>query len=470
MAFPLYLGGIVAALAIGLLMFQAGRLVLMRSNAQTAADAAALAGAREIARQCRIQERIPRHGPCRHWELIDPPIIAAARQYAARNGASSDVSVRRQEFDVLIELGTDDKLGEEGRRIGAGYESRGGDASSRATALQGSSGGFGLASASLASRGPSTTALSAAALSTPALSKGPDRTCEDVVKFGHQLQEEGFQVGENAALGDPPAAGVHVNGSWHYRCGGSGALDVNCDGCPGGEPAVLSPLADRARSLGFNVLWQVAGHFDHVHVDPGSASGATLAGLGGGSAALASLGGSLAATFGLGALGLGGGGYDPHLVAWDGRGGGLPSGAGSLIAASAASRSYAAPPAGADPIVVNTACTVAVAARLSPKETLALFEAGIVESGMRNLAYGDSSSVGWLQLLDIHGSFAQRMDPMFAAMWFVGGLSRLDEDDYATPGRLAQAVQRSAFPDRYDQVEGQARALIESRCRGAQYA
>ena len=32
------------------------------------------------------------------------------------------------------------------------------------------------------------------------------------------LQKHGFQVGENAEMGDPPAPGVHVSGSWHYRC------------------------------------------------------------------------------------------------------------------------------------------------------------------------------------------------------------------------------------------------------------
>jgi hypothetical protein len=476
MLLPLYLGAIVGIVAVGVILFQIGRFVLLNSDAQTAADAAALAGAREIARQCRLQETVPHHPhppkvhPCRAWELIDAPILSAARSYAARNGAKRQVSVRRVQFDVLVQLRTDEELGEGGRRFGVGDER--GDARARATVSRGGPGGTSLASSYSGSSVTSTSlagvggsGLSMASLSKAGLSKGPSRSCEDVVKLGRQLQSQGFQAGENAALGDPPLPGVHSASGWHYRCGGSGAIDVNCDGCPGGEPAQLTPLAARARALGFGVLWQVAGHFDHVHIDPGGSTGLSVPSLGSGTS-LASFGrtvSSIAGGFGLG----GGGMFDVHLVSWDGGdGGGFPSGFTALASAS----SSAAPPAGADPQVVATACGVADQADLSDKQTLAMFEAGIVESGMRNLSYGHSSSVGWLQLLDIHGTFEQRTDPTFAALWFVNGLNTLNEDAYPTAGLLAQAVQRSAFPDRYDQVQSQALALIESNCTESQNA
>ena len=60
-----------ALLAVGVLMFQVGKAAVLRSSAQTAADAAALAGAREIKRQQGQQhDQQPRQDlsafPCAH--------------------------------------------------------------------------------------------------------------------------------------------------------------------------------------------------------------------------------------------------------------------------------------------------------------------------------------------------------------------------------------------------------------------
>src|SRR5918996_6480110 len=46
---------LLAILALGILGFQIGKAAIQRSQAQTAADAAALAGAREIKRQLQVQ-------------------------------------------------------------------------------------------------------------------------------------------------------------------------------------------------------------------------------------------------------------------------------------------------------------------------------------------------------------------------------------------------------------------------------
>jgi hypothetical protein len=67
-------------------------------------------------------------------------------------------------------------------------------------------------------------------------------------------------VGEHPAFGG--VAPVHVSGSAHYS---GHALDIN--GGPGGEPGSLDRLA--ARLGGYKVLWRVAGHFDHLHVECG---------------------------------------------------------------------------------------------------------------------------------------------------------------------------------------------------------
>ncbi len=94
----------------------------------------------------------------------------------------------------------------------------------------------------------------------------------------------------------------------------------------------------------------------------------------------------------------------------------------------------------------------------SPAEaTLALFEAGVVESGMRNLNYGDRDSRGVLQQRPSQGwgTVAEVSNPFYAARKFLGRAIPL-AGGYPTAGRLAQAVQGSAFPARYDAARGSA--------------
>jgi hypothetical protein len=86
-----------------------------------------------------------------------------------------------------------------------------------------------------------------------------------LIAFGRELQALGYHAGENCALGDCPSPGVHAGGSYHYQSGPAGpesrAIDVT-----GGN---LDWVAEEARRRGFNVYWQVPGHYDHVHVDDG---------------------------------------------------------------------------------------------------------------------------------------------------------------------------------------------------------
>lgn len=83
-----------------------------------------------------------------------------------------------------------------------------------------------------------------------------------IVALGRRLQAEGYQVGEHPAFG---GVGRHVPGSYHYR---GMALDVNADGKPGGERAWLDRLYERLKGMPgiVELLWRVAGHFDHLHV------------------------------------------------------------------------------------------------------------------------------------------------------------------------------------------------------------
>ena len=84
-----------------------------------------------------------------------------------------------------------------------------------------------------------------------------------LIAFGKQLQAQGYKVSENPAFGGV-TKGVHVENSKHYS---GDAIDVNCDGCKGGEKAALDKANAAAKSYGFKTLWQVAGHFDHLHVE-----------------------------------------------------------------------------------------------------------------------------------------------------------------------------------------------------------
>lgn len=95
----------------------------------------------------------------------------------------------------------------------------------------------------------------------------------------------------------------------------------------------------------------------------------------------------------------------------------------------------------------------------SSKQLLALFEAGLVESGLRNLNYGDRDSLGFLQQRASWGTAAQRMSPAYATKAFINKAKRVDRTSYSA-GQLAQAVQISAFPDRYDKRAADAAAVI----------
>lgn len=92
------------------------------------------------------------------------------------------------------------------------------------------------------------------------------------------------------------------------------------------------------------------------------------------------------------------------------------------------------------------------------KQTKALLEAGLVESNLRNLNYGDRDSIGSLQQRNSWGSRQARLDPTQSARKF---LQRAKSAKGGTSGQLAQAVQVSAFPDRYDQRGRDAAAILK---------
>jgi hypothetical protein len=87
--------------------------------------------------------------------------------------------------------------------------------------------------------------------------------------------------------------------------------------------------------------------------------------------------------------------------------------------------------------------------RASPREAKALFEAGVTESDLRNLGYGDRDSLGALQQRPSSG-YRHATQPYLAALDFLTQAHQANTQG-GSAGQLAQRVQRSAFPARYDQ-------------------
>ncbi|WP_189551554.1 hypothetical protein [Streptomyces lavendofoliae] len=127
-------------------------------------------------------------------------------------------------------------------------------------------------------------------------------------------------------------------------------------------------------------------------------------------------------------------------------------------------------PSGHDPEVIKVVYRVGVELGVNDKVMLAGFEAGWVESHMNNLDCGHLDSVGVFQQRPSQGwgTREQCMDVTHASHSF---FDRAVETDRAHPewtaGQVAQGVQRSAFPERYDQAEAKARALLDEARSGA---
>lgn len=88
-------------------------------------------------------------------------------------------------------------------------------------------------------------------------------------------------------------------------------------------------------------------------------------------------------------------------------------------------------------------------------ELLALMEAGLVESGMENLPYGDKDSQGvfqerpsqgWTNVMNIPDATIQILQHMNTSL--------------TDPGAMAQSAERSAYPSKYDAVQAEAQALL----------
>lgn len=121
-------------------------------------------------------------------------------------------------------------------------------------------------------------------------------------------------------------------------------------------------------------------------------------------------------------------------------------------------------PASRDIAVTRSVYRTGVGLGASDKVLLAGFEAGWVESHMKNLTCGDRASLGVFQQQVGYGwgTADEIMDPVHAATEFFTRAKALEPRfAHDTAGHLAQAVQISCCPERYDQARGIAQKMLD---------
>lgn len=99
------------------------------------------------------------------------------------------------------------------------------------------------------------------------------------------------------------------------------------------------------------------------------------------------------------------------------------------------------------------------------KEMLAAVETAIQESGIRNLGYGDADSSGWRQERAMYyptGKMGPQNVKASANRFFDESVTDANRGVGMTAGQLAQAIQASAYPDRYDERKGEAVPLLQA--------
>jgi hypothetical protein len=112
----------------------------------------------------------------------------------------------------------------------------------------------------------------------------------------------------------------------------------------------------------------------------------------------------------------------------------------------------------------STIIAVGKQRNLAPRAWQVAIQAGMTESGLRNLDHGDRDSLGIFQMRPSMnwGTPAQLQDPNYQVNKFFDVLLTVPGWDQMRPGDAAQAVERSAFPDRYNKWEAIAASLVQN--------
>jgi hypothetical protein len=101
---------------------------------------------------------------------------------------------------------------------------------------------------------------------------------------------------------------------------------------------------------------------------------------------------------------------------------------------------------------------------LAPRAWQVAIQAGMTESGLRNLGHGDRDSLGIFQMRPSMnwGSAAEVTNPNYAINKFFDVLTSVPDWANLRPGEAAQSVERSGFPDRYHKWEAMAAVLVQN--------
>jgi hypothetical protein len=107
---------------------------------------------------------------------------------------------------------------------------------------------------------------------------------------------------------------------------------------------------------------------------------------------------------------------------------------------------------------------VSVRRGLSPRAASIALATAYQETGIRNLAYGDRDSVGLFQQRPSQGwgTKQQLMDPSYAAGRFYDALVKIKNWETEDINDVAQKVQRSGYPEAYNDHEADARVLASA--------
>jgi hypothetical protein len=450
---------LLAIIGLGVVAFQVGRATIMRSQAQTAADAAALAGVRDIERQLEAQWST--FGTTDIAAIDKGRVVAKMADYAHRNGGRLAPAhpPTIDGADVKAWTDTEAELGKSSADLKASEHTRGqAHARARLTLAPvtfGFSGG-----APGADIGPLPTGGTARI--SPAEWKALDERlnhpvgCPDIITLGLFLKAHGFFVWQN----DDPRLGGDAGhedrpDSWHRKCNDRGAIDVNFDN--GGTTAPLNPVETNAidpligpiRKLGFRTIWRDGGqHDNHLHIDPSKTGSIGAAVPGAPSMGTGGFTGPLEDT-----------GLDVKLIDWEAPAQDLASLGGPQV-----SGTYGGPP---DQKIMALMCRMTEP--YGAKIRLAAFETALVESGIHNLNYGDAHSHGVFQQQwdQGWGTLADTMNPVAATQMFLDA-ARAASRKYpnVTAGQLSAIVQRPREDLRgeYEKRRDQATALIKEQC------
>ncbi|KAB5590301.1 hypothetical protein CTheo_6263 [Ceratobasidium theobromae] len=135
----------------------------------------------------------------------------------------------------------------------------------------------------------------------------------------------------------------------------------------------------------------------------------------------------------------------------------------TLAAPAVKARDCASIPSTADPAVRDQVYRVTQSRGVTAKVLLATFETAWIESHVNDLPCGDQDSIGVFQQRPSQGwgTYDQIMDVEYSTGKFLDQaiINDVNNPGY-TAGQLAQSVQRSEYPDRYQEAESIAQDLI----------